>query len=198
MISILPIILQSQLTVFDEMSETADICDVFEQLHVDVTVTAFNNERGRRIIANLYRSSMKRMNKAIEKGTIVFSRDPISQSRPVTLYRQLQHHLESAINEATLCIRGIDELYRMCHVNSQHRRLDVVARLETENKRAATARQKYSVQYAKVTNKEGTDVYSLELAQNRIREKAEKELDGIRIVVNDLLKEETDLIMKIK
>ena len=186
MISILPIILQSQLTVFDEMSETADICDVFEQLHVDVTVTAFNNERGRRIIANLYRSSMKRMNKAIEKGTIVFSRDPISQSRPVTLYRQLQHHLESAINEATLCIRGIDELYRMCHVNSQHRRLDVVARLETENKRAATARQ------------EGTDVYSLELAQNRIREKAEKELDGIRIVVNDLLKEETDLIMKIK
>jgi hypothetical protein len=184
-----------QLVAF-EVSDSTDMVEVFERLKIDLN--SFNNENGRRYIANLYRSSMKHMNEAIANGTIVFSRDPISQSRPVTLYLRLGRKLSNAINEADMCVRGIDELYRLCHEDSQKRRLDIVARLETENKRAAAVRHKYSVKFAKVTNKENIDVYTLEGAQNRIREKAEKELDGIRIKVNDLLKEETDLIMKIK
>lgn len=178
------------------MTQTTAPSEIFERLQIDVT--AFRNENGRRYIANLYRSSMKHMNKAISKGTIVFSKDPVNQSRPVTLYSRLERLLQNTINEAELCIRAIDELYRMCHEDSKQRRVDIVARLDTETKRAAAVRHKYSVKYAKITNKEGVDVYTLELAQNKIREKAEKELDAVRIVVNELLREETELIMKIK
>lgn len=177
-------------------SDGMDMAEVFEQLKVDLT--SFNTENGRRHIAKLYRRSMKHMNVAIERGTIVFSRDPISQSCPVSLYKRLDRKLQHVIDEAELSVRAIDELYRLCHSNAKHRRLDVVARLEAEHKRAAQVRHKYSVKYAAVTNKENIDIYTLEGAQNRIREKAEKELDLIRVKVNDLLKEETDLIMKIK
>ena len=149
-------------------------------------------------MANLYRSSMRHMNDAIARGTIAFSKDPIHQSRPVSIYKRLECRLKNVINEGEMCVRAADELYRMCHEDSKFRRMDVVARLDAENKRAAAVRHKYSVKYAKITNKENVDVYTLEMAQNRIREKADKELDAIRIKVNDLLKEETDLIMKIK
>jgi len=185
-----------QSMVSFHQSDSMEMAEIFDQLKVNMT--SFNTENGRRHIAKLYRTSMKHMNFAIERGTIVFSHDPIAQSRPVSLYKRLGRRLHNVIMEAELTVKAIDELYRLCHENAKKRRLDIVARLETENKRAAQVRHKYSVKYAKITNKEDIDIYTLELAQNRIREKAEKELDAIRITVNDLLKEETDLIMKIK
>lgn len=176
---------------------TDHVTNAFQQLDIVIDST-FSNERGRRFIANLYRLSMRHMNDAIANGTIVFSRDPICQNRPVTLYVRLEKHLSRVISEAEMSIKAIDELYRLCHEDSKSRRMDIVARLDTEHKRANSVRQKYSAKYAKVTNKDNIDAYTLESAQNRIREKADRELDSIRICVNDLLKEETALIMKIK